>query len=172
MTPLGKKYPRGEEGMPFHPDYFDALADAIQILHNKDIVHRDIRPDNIIFEELPAGSNPRYRAVLIDLGFCCEIKPQPYCGTLRYASDQVLRAYDKDPKVVTVSKEDDIISLVYCAFAFEYRGFKDNLRQLQPNDGIEAFIIDRKRLFESYSRFFQQLQHLTLQEVKSLWRAR
>ena len=163
MTPLGKKYPRGEEGMPFHPDYFDALADAIQILHNKDIVHRDIRPDNIIFEKLPDGTVPPYRAVLIDLGFCCIIDSQPcsYSGTLRYASDKVLRAYAANKHSVTVTTEDDRMSLVYSVLAFQFLGFQQELRQLVPNvKNIEAFIAHRKTLFELYSSFVQKLQNL------------
>src|SRR3989338_1161217 len=62
ISPVGKRY-QGTSLFEFYLQYVDNLVDAIKALHDKGIVHRDIRPDNIIFVEQPHSDF--HRAVLI-----------------------------------------------------------------------------------------------------------
>lgn len=64
------------------------LKDSLRLMHSFQIVHRDIKPDNIMW------SDCHEKFVFIDFGFCCAIKEKineltltDYCGTFEYSSD-------------------------------------------------------------------------------------
>jgi len=54
----------------------DVLA-GLESMHQKKIVHRDIKPGNICVELLPSKGKPRLRYVIIDLGAAVSMKVQP-----------------------------------------------------------------------------------------------
>ena len=46
-------------------------------MHEKNIVHRDIKPDNICVELLPSTDQPRLRYIIIDLGAAVSMRVKP-----------------------------------------------------------------------------------------------
>ena len=173
ITPIGRRY-SGKSFANFYPEYVDNLADAVKALHDKGIVHRDIRPDNIIFVE--SLDSFLQRAILIDLGFCCRLRDQPcpYSGTLRYASDAVLKACATHRKNVTVSKGDDLISLFYTILALADCGFSDALHQADPKQGVDKYILARRGAVQRYPWALPFLQKLeenpSLDLIREEWR--
>ena len=54
----------------------DVLA-GLECMHEKNIVHRDIKPGNICVELLPSTDQPRLRYIIIDLGAAVSVQVQP-----------------------------------------------------------------------------------------------
>ena len=116
--------------------------------------------------------------MLIDLGFCCQIDQQPcsYSGTLRYASDRVLRAWHKDEYAVKVETSDDVISLFYTMCALKDSAFHKMLQRFDPQTEMEKFIEHRSKAVTSsknFARIFMQLQrkeNATCSTIRSQWR--
>ncbi|KAM5541542.1 hypothetical protein V8D89_004732 [Ganoderma adspersum] len=96
------------------------MIDAVQHVHSKGIVHRDIKPDNFILG-LP-GTELAGRLYLIDFGLC---KPYRHLDTgehlpckrtrRRVACRTFSTVYDNYHE--TLSRRDDIIALVYTMMA-------------------------------------------------------
>ena len=54
---------------------FAQIAHAVCYLHANGIVHRDIKPDNVLFELAEAGGGPKVK--LADFGLCAEQSAAP-----------------------------------------------------------------------------------------------
>lgn len=71
--------------------YFKQLLLALSTLHDRNVVHRDVKPENILLNKR------RTRLVLSDFGFACHCLPgvelHRACGTLRYCAPELLREY-------------------------------------------------------------------------------
>ncbi|CAK82785.1 unnamed protein product (macronuclear) [Paramecium tetraurelia] len=72
--------------------YIQQITLALMYIHNQDVIHRDIKPDNIL---LSFG-----QVKLADFSFCVyspDEERQTQCGTIIYASPQILEGetYDK-----------------------------------------------------------------------------
>ena len=71
---------------------FAELCEALTYLHSLGIVHRDVKPENICFENDEQDSSIR----LIDFGFAKRLSPQPkplcseWCGTPKYVAPEQL----------------------------------------------------------------------------------
>ncbi|KPA85237.1 protein kinase putativephosphorylase kinase-like protein [Leptomonas pyrrhocoris] len=69
--------------------FFKQLLLALSALHDRDVVHRDVKPENILLNKR------RTRLVLSDFGFACHAPPgaelHRACGTLRYCAPELLR---------------------------------------------------------------------------------
>ena len=68
--------------------FFKQLLLALSSLHNNAVVHRDVKPENILLNKR------RTRLVLSDFGFACHAPPgtelRRACGTLRYCAPELL----------------------------------------------------------------------------------
>ncbi len=69
----------------------DVLS-ALSFLHSKRIVHRDVKPENLMYQDLQPGSP----LLLIDFGFATQLhhgqRLSQVCGTAAFMAPEVLRA--------------------------------------------------------------------------------
>jgi len=77
---------------------FKEIVTAVQYLHSIDIVHRDIKLENIVLNTL-------FSSKLVDFGFAVVVtnsKLSDICGTPNYMSPQLCKRIDYDPKASDV----------------------------------------------------------------------
>uniref|UniRef100_A0A7S0RFM9 Protein kinase domain-containing protein n=1 Tax=Chlamydomonas leiostraca TaxID=1034604 RepID=A0A7S0RFM9_9CHLO len=96
------------------------LVDALHAAHDKRIVHRDVRPDNIMVD-VDVEDATWY---IIDWGCAVRIPMAPtpvsgFCGTIRYASDRVLQLMASGG-LLDASPADDLQSLVKALFVLSH----------------------------------------------------
>jgi len=91
-------------------DLFAQILTSMQYLHSLDIVHRDVKPENILY--VSEGST---KVKLIDFGYAGIWKAeQPLtglCGTPDYVAPEVLTWYDEDDVGTPYGKGSDMWSL-------------------------------------------------------------
>ena len=111
---LSKHLPEG--GMPLEQalDLLGDLADALDHAHAHGVVHRDVKPSNVLLEPV-AGVIPKYRAVLTDFGIAkslgvTQLTRSNLIGTVTHMSPEQIR----DP--AAVDHRTDIYSLGVLAF--------------------------------------------------------
>jgi len=83
-------------------------AKAIKVLHDSDILHCDIKPENFLFNE----KDGNYNIKIIDFGFCKKNNTtvDSYFGTLPYMQYRFIYYIIKLGKY-TITKHDDIYAL-------------------------------------------------------------
>jgi predicted Ser/Thr protein kinase len=107
MRPVGE--PVSQLSLPEVKQLFPPLVSTLQQVHEKGLVHRDIRPANLVLVK-----NPDH-LVLIDWGFSAPADtPLYYQGTTKTASDRVLKLLAEE-QPFAVGRSDDLISLVRTA---------------------------------------------------------
>ena len=93
----GDLFDRIEQNGPFKEEeggnLLRMVVSAVQFLHEKGIVHRDIKPDNLVFD----SRLPDAEIKLIDFGYAGHCKPdmplRGLCGTPDYAAPEILTWY-------------------------------------------------------------------------------
>jgi serine/threonine protein kinase len=104
------------------------LLNTIQVLHNNGIVHRDIRPDNLLFDKQVVNDRVVYRLILIDWAFAWfRDVPALYNGATNYVSPAVhkhmLTRMGQDPAAAYFFKftaEDDLYSWLLTCLVLAY----------------------------------------------------
>ena len=80
------------------------MAAAVSELHSRDIIHRDIKLNNMVIDSLPLNpttiNNIKVTLGLVDFGMACNVSGVYACestpkGTLQYMSREVLKSYAK-----------------------------------------------------------------------------
>lgn len=116
---------------------FESLIDCLEGAHTAGVIHRDVRPDNIMQD---TNGNVR----LIDWGFAHQKSlghhagqhPPDFAGTFRYAGDEVLESAIgngvREPK-----PHDDLESLAKVVVAFVY-GLHPDISMIADGDLMAA----------------------------------
>lgn len=129
----------------------EKMIDSIEYLHHKNYVHRDIKPDNFVFD---AGEGRLY---LIDYGLAKEFRnpvtfkhremrtDKSLTGTVRYASLRTHQGFEQ-------SRRDDLESIGFCLVYF--------LNGKLPWQGLRA-----KTKQEKYDRIRECKENVSLYEL-------
>lgn len=129
----------------------EKMVDSIEYLHHRNYVHRDIKPDNFVFD---IGESRLY---LIDYGLAKEFRnpatfkhrelrtDKSLTGTARYASLRTHQGYEQ-------SRRDDLESVGFCMVYF--------LKGRLPWQGLRA-----KTKQEKYERIRECKENVSLYEL-------
>ncbi|XP_055388183.1 testis-specific serine/threonine-protein kinase 4-like [Condylostylus longicornis] len=114
--------------------YFQQLINALEYCHSKGVVHRDIKCENLLFDE-----NMNLR--LIDFGFArggmfpinnSPVLSETYCGSYAYASPEILKGVPYDPHMSDIWASGIVLySMVYGHLPYDASSCKHLLRQVQ-----------------------------------------
>lgn len=113
---------RAEPDLPRVLQVAGQLAAALDHAHGRDVVHRDVKPSNVLLEEHPAP-----RAVLTDFGiarFLDDARPLArngrVLGSLPYAAPEVLQAQQLRPATDVYSLGCTLVELLTGSPPFPY----------------------------------------------------
>jgi serine/threonine protein kinase len=82
--------------------YFEQLVYALDYIHKKNVVHRDLKPDNILIS--PKG------VLIADFGVATVIIPSTVIGTFDYMAYEIRKANDEG-RYEEFSSKRDVFSL-------------------------------------------------------------
>uniref|UniRef100_A0A1I7Z9H1 non-specific serine/threonine protein kinase n=1 Tax=Steinernema glaseri TaxID=37863 RepID=A0A1I7Z9H1_9BILA len=107
------------------------LASALDYLHENDIVHRDVKPENLLIYYSPDSTAPLLK--LADFGLACELPEEEQllydiCGTPTYVAPEVLAEFGYGTKVDLWSS-GVILYVLLCGFP-PFQGTEGNQEQL------------------------------------------
>jgi MAP/microtubule affinity-regulating kinase len=101
---------------------FKQVAEGVAYLHQQNIVHRDIKLDNILVEESTR------MVKLIDFGFSVVVaggqRLKVFCGTPSYMSPEIVRKNEYDGKPVDVWALG-VLLFVLLTGTFPFRGVSE-----------------------------------------------
>ena len=124
-------------------NFFKEILNAVQICHNNNICHRDLKLDNILLDE-------NYQPILCDFGFSALIeadgqtKLREYLGTTNYASPEILRRIPYD------GKKSDIFSLGVILFTLLFNQF--GFQIAIPTNDLYKLIVKKK-----YEKYWEEI---------------
>lgn len=129
------------------------LVDCLRAAHMAEVVHRDVRPDNIM-------QDSEGRIFLVDWGFAHRKMPTAtipeFRGTFRYASEEVLvsaiSGVPREPQ-----PKDDLASLVRVMLSMSSPSLQDKLAEIQANDlrAAQSFWADKRKGNQGYEWVFE-----------------
>ncbi|KAG5500530.1 hypothetical protein JKF63_03624 [Porcisia hertigi] len=119
--------------------YFKQLLLALSTLHDHNIVHRDVKPENILLNKR------RTRLVLSDFGFACHcmagVQLHRACGTLKYCAPELLcehPAYD--------GRKVDVWAAGITLYMMLFGGFPYRCSHGDPDALLEAIETTKYRI--------------------------
>lgn len=119
------------------------LVDCLHAAHKAGVVHRDLRPDNIM-------QDCEGRTILIDWGFAHRKMPAgtipEFRGTFRYASEEVLAsAVSGEPR--EPQPKDDMASLARVVLSMSSPSLQDALAEMQATDltAVQSFWAEKRK---------------------------
>jgi serine/threonine protein kinase len=125
--------------------FYENLVDDLEKLHHFGLVHRDIRPDNLIY--IPYGSSGE-RLIMIDWSSSMfENITASFEGTVRYASDNVLLQLISQNAEISYKHQDDLCSLVK-VFLGEILSVDKNLISLNNEKNIFSLAADVFKIWD------------------------
>ena len=106
---------------PMAKNIFKQLIQTIKYLHNNDIVHRDIKPDNILLEL-------DNTIKLCDFGVSKQIKKGQLltdsCGTPAFIAPEILKDNPYDPYITDIWSSGVVLYIIVSGF-FPFRGINE-----------------------------------------------
>jgi hypothetical protein len=123
------------------------LIDLVREIHNLNLIHRDIRPSNILLQR----NGIEFNILLTDFGTMVSADGAviPYHGTSKFASQTILQALASPQKgqlMLVARKEDDIESIKKIIYVSIIRHAYKELQQIRFNNYQEIFIFWENRL--------------------------
>ncbi|XP_059352656.1 serine/threonine-protein kinase/endoribonuclease IRE2-like [Daphnia carinata] len=95
---LESDHPKKYKGpMPHHIEVFLQLASGLEHIHSKNLVHRDIKPDNILISERITSQTTEVTLKWADFGLSKSVNERGTCsmsgirGTTNYLAPEILR---------------------------------------------------------------------------------
>jgi lipoate-protein ligase A len=116
---LTPRFSRIELSAPFDITLFCSLIDAadspLRALHSAGFHHCDLRPDNFMMAS--CGK----KLAIVDVGAARAVNAQGVFehGTVSFASDRVIDAWEHNDQQFVFSPADDLVSLVRCVMVFD-----------------------------------------------------
>jgi len=141
------------------------VAEALVYAHSQDIVHLDIKPDNILFDE-------DMKPVLIDWGLASSVangkKLKNFVGSLQYCAPEILRGLAFDGKKAD-SWSFGVLLYVCASGLFPWPGKTNS--QVRQNIMLAEFLWPPKSLSDGFKDLLKQLlkpnpeERLSMEEV-------
>ncbi|KAM5347193.1 hypothetical protein ACJ41O_010198 [Fusarium nematophilum] len=113
------------------------MLHALEYLDSKGIIHRDVKPANILYTRLPDGT---YHFKLADFGAATKVAdPKSKIGTPRFMAPEVRNLWSTAPQ----TPKADVWSLfVTIAYTINPAGFRDKLRKGPIDQVIQEVTMD------------------------------
>lgn len=133
---------------------FKQIVEGVNYLHQQQVAHRDLKPDNILIEEKFNGTFfPDYQVKLIDFGFSVSLQGQKklrtFCGTPSFMSPEIVSKKDYCGKQTDVWALGVIIfSMIYGRTPFRAENERELYRKIAK--GILLFPDDHCKQQEEF----------------------
>jgi serine/threonine protein kinase len=105
------------------------IAKAIKSLHDANIIHRDIKLENVLIKKKIVDDKVTYIPLLIDFDLSClDVKDSPYpckgtVGTYIYAAPELFVKMPHDPKKTDIYSLGILFYLLFSDYKYPYKKF-------------------------------------------------